>query len=156
MDQLKFVVEAIKKNPNSRRIVLSAWNPVDIPKMAIPPCHCLTQFYVQNGELSCQVYQRSADVGLGLQFNIASYSLLTHLIAHVCNVKAKELIYVCGDTHIYLNHVEQLSQQILLEPMPFPKLRFKKHVQKLDNFTVDDFYLEGYKYHPQIQMPMAV
>lgn len=156
VDQLKLVVEVIKKTPNSRRILLSTWNPVDLPKMAIPPCHCLAQFYVHNGELSCQVYQRSADVGLGLPFNIASYSLLTHLVAHVCNLTAKELIYVCGDAHIYLNHVEQISKQLLLEPLPFPKIRFRKNVTKLDGFSADDFYLEGYKFHPPIRMPMAV
>uniref|UniRef100_A0A182QNV2 Thymidylate synthase n=1 Tax=Anopheles farauti TaxID=69004 RepID=A0A182QNV2_9DIPT len=156
MDQLAEVIDKIKNNPYDRRIIMSAWNPSDIPNMALPPCHCLAQFFVDNGELSCQMYQRSADVGLGVPFNIASYSLLTHMIAHVTGLKAGDFVHTTGDTHIYLNHVDALREQIERTPSVFPKLVFKRKVESIDDFNYDDFEVVNYNPQPAIKMQMAV
>lgn len=156
IDQLSEVINRIKNNPNDRRIIMSAWNPIDIPQMALPPCHCLAQFFVANGELSCQLYQRSADMGLGVPFNIASYALLTHMIAHVTGLKAGELVHTTGDTHVYLNHVEPLEEQLRRVPKPFPRLHFKRNVQTIDEFQFEDFEIRGYDPYPTIKMEMAV
>jgi dihydrofolate reductase / thymidylate synthase len=156
VDQLAQVIHAIKNNPTSRRIIMSAWNPADMKKMALPPCHMFCQFYVANGELSCQMYQRSCDMGLGVPFNIASYSLLTCMIAHVCGLKPGEFVHTMGDTHVYSNHVEPLREQLKREPRPFPKLRIKRTVDSIDDFTMDDFEIIGYKPHGPIKMRMAV
>ena len=137
---------------------MSAWNPSDLGAMALPPCHMFMQFYVDvdKGELSCQMYQRSADVGLGVPFNIASYALLTHLVAHVTGLKPGEFVHVMGDAHVYTNHVEPLKEQLLREPRPFPTLTINPDKRDIDSFTLDDFKLEGYKPHPTIKMEMAV
>jgi len=156
VDQLAEVIHKIKNKPDDRRIIMCAWNPKDIPRMALPPCHCLVQFYVANGELSCQLYQRSADMGLGVPFNIASYALLTHMIAHVTGLKAGEFVHTLGDTHVYLNHVEPLKEQLKRDPKPFPKLVIKRKVENIEDFTIDDFEVQGYDPHPKITMEMAV
>lgn len=156
IDQLSEVINRIKNNPNDRRIIMSAWNPIDIPEMALPPCHCLAQFFVANGELSCQLYQRSADMGLGVPFNIASYALLTHMIAHVTGLKAGELVHTTGDTHVYLNHIEPLEEQLRRVPKPFSTLHFKRNVQTIDEFQFEDFEIRGYDPYPTIKMEMAV
>jgi len=158
IDQLRQVIETIKNNPSDRRIIMSAWNPLDIPKMALPPCHCLAQFYVSEtrGELSCQLYQRSADMGLGVPFNIASYALLTHMIAHVTGLKPGDFVHTMGDTHIYLNHVEPLKEQLERTPRPFPKLVIKRQVQDIEDFRYEDFEIVGYNPYPKIKMEMAV
>lgn len=135
---------------------MSAWNPTDIPQMALPPCHCLAQFYVANGELSCMLYQRSADMGLGVPFNIASYALLTYMIAHITNLKPGDFVHTLGDTHVYLNHVEPLKEQLERTPRPFPKLVIKRKVENIDDFTFDDFEIQDYKPYPSIKMEMAV
>ncbi|XP_053675041.1 thymidylate synthase [Anopheles nili] len=156
IDQLTDVINKIKNNPNDRRIIMSAWNPSDIPNMALPPCHCLAQFFVDNGELSCQMYQRSADVGLGVPFNIASYSLLTHMIAHVTGLKAGEFIHTTGDTHIYMNHVDALREQIERRPDEFPIIQFKRTVESIDDFDFADFQIINYNPQSAIKMQMAV
>ncbi|XP_017004080.2 thymidylate synthase [Drosophila takahashii] len=158
IDQLRQVIETIKNNPSDRRIIMSAWNPLDIPKMALPPCHCLAQFYVSQtrGELSCQLYQRSADMGLGVPFNIASYALLTHMIAHVTGLKPGDFVHTMGDTHVYLNHVEPLREQLERKPRPFPKLVIKRQVQDIEDFRFEDFEIVGYNPYPKIKMEMAV
>mmetsp|Transcript_12921 Transcript_12921/g.38885 ORF Transcript_12921/g.38885 Transcript_12921/m.38885 type:complete len:166 (+) Transcript_12921:75-572(+) len=156
VDQLANVIETIKTNPDSRRIILSAWNPVDIPQMALPPCHTMCQFFVLDGELSCQLYQRSGDMGLGVPFNIASYALLTVMVAHVCGLKPGDFVHTLGDAHVYSNHVEPLKQQLERTPRPYPKLTIKRDVKSIDDFTMDDFELTGYKPHPKIAMEMAV
>jgi len=156
VDQLAEVIHKIKNKPDDRRIIMCAWNPKDIPRMALPPCHCLVQFYVANGELSCQLYQRSADMGLGVPFNIASYALLTHMIAHVTGLKPGEFVHTLGDTHVYLNHVEPLKEQLTRDPKPFPKLVIKREVENIEDFTIDDFEVQGYDPHPKITMEMAV
>lgn len=156
IDQLNEVIERIKTNPTDRRIIMTAWNPSDIPQMALPPCHCLAQFYVANGELSCQLYQRSADMGLGVPFNIASYALLTYMIAHITNLKPGDFIHSLGDTHVYLNHVDPLKEQLERTPRPFPQLRFKRNVEKIDDFTFEDFEILNYNPYPSIKMAMAV
>jgi len=156
VDQLKNVIDLIKNNPTSRRIVMTAWNPKDQPLMALPPCHMFCQFYVANGELSCQMYQRSADMGLGVPFNIASYSLLTRMIAQVCGLKAGEFIHVIGDCHVYKNHVEPLKKQLEREPRPFPKLKINPDVKDIDGFQYSDFEITDYKPYPAIKMKMAV
>lgn len=135
---------------------MSAWNPVDLPIMALPPCHCLVQFYVSNGELSCQMYQRSADMGLGVPFNIASYALLTCMIAHVTNLKPGDFVHTLGDAHVYSNHVEPLKEQLLRTPREFPKLKFKRNVEKIEDFCFEDFEIENYDPYPKISMEMAV
>uniref|UniRef100_A0A182M8X6 Thymidylate synthase n=1 Tax=Anopheles culicifacies TaxID=139723 RepID=A0A182M8X6_9DIPT len=156
IDQLAEVIHKIKNNPYDRRIIMSAWNPSDIPNMALPPCHCLAQFFVADGELSCQMYQRSADVGLGVPFNIASYSLLTHMIAHVTGLKTGEFIHTTGDTHIYLNHIDALREQIERTPSKFPSLVIKRKVESIDDFNFADFEILNYNPQSAIKMKMAV
>jgi len=156
VDQLANVIDMIKTNPNDRRIVMTAWNPADLPQMALPPCHMFCQFYVCDGELSCHMYQRSCDIGLGVPFNIASYSLLTYLIAHVCNLKPGDFVYSLGDAHVYQNHLEPLKIQVSRVPKPFPTLSIKREVTDIDDFTFDDLQLDGYQCHPKLKMDMAV
>lgn len=156
IDQLKQIIETIKNNPVDRRIIMTAWNPIDIPKMVLPPCHCFVQFYVNDGKLSAMMYQRSADMGLGVPFNIASYSLLVHMIAHVTNLEAGEFIHTIGDAHVYLNHIEPLKSQLSRTPITFPTLKFSRKINNIDDFVVDDFILENYKPHNKIEMSMAV
>ncbi|BFF94254.1 thymidylate synthase [Drosophila madeirensis] len=158
IDQLRQVINTIRDNPSDRRIIMSAWNPLDIPKMALPPCHCLAQFYVSQtrGELSCQLYQRSADMGLGVPFNIASYALLTHMIAHVTGLKTGDFVHTMGDAHVYLNHVEPLKEQLERKPRPFPKLHIKRKVENIEDFRYEDFEVIGYDPYPKIKMDMAV
>ncbi|KAJ9578058.1 hypothetical protein L9F63_025082 [Diploptera punctata] len=156
VDQLKEVIERIKNKPDDRRIIMCAWNPIDIPKMALPPCHCLVQFYVAGNELSCQLYQRSADMGLGVPFNIASYALLTCMIAKVTGLQPGEFVHTLGDSHVYLNHTEALKEQLKRKPRPFPTLHIKRDIHDIEDFKFDDFQLENYKPHPKIDMEMAV
>lgn len=156
VDQLKQVIETIKNNPTDRRMIMTAWNPCQISQMALPPCHCMSQFYVANGELSCLLYQRSGDMGLGVPFNIASYALLTNMIAHVTGLKTGEFIHTLGDTHVYLNHVDPLKQQLERTPRPFPKLRITRNVENIDDFKFEDFEMIGYDPYPAIKMEMAV
>jgi len=155
-DQLAEVINTIKTNPNSRRIIMSAWNPCDLGLMALPPCHTMCQFFVCDGELSCQLYQRSGDMGLGVPFNIASYALLTVMIAHVCDLVPGDFIHTLGDAHVYSNHVEPLKVQLERVPRPFPTLNIKRKITSIDDFTFDDFELVGYKPHAKIAMAMAV
>jgi len=156
IDQLANVIETIKTRPDDRRILLCAWNPADLDKMALPPCHCLVQFYVANGELSCQLYQRSADMGLGVPFNIASYALLTVMIAHVTNLKPGDFVHTLGDAHVYSNHVEALKVQLERKPKPFPTISVKRKIDNIEDFKFDDFEVTGYDPHPKIVMNMAV
>jgi len=156
VDQLKEVIDKIKNKPDDRRIIMCAWNPTDLSKMALPPCHCLAQFYVANGELSCQLYQRSADMGLGVPFNIASYALLTHMIAHVTGLKTGDFVHTLGDAHVYLNHIDALKTQLEREPKPFPKLVIKRKIENIEDFKFEDLAMENYEFHPPIKMEMAV
>ncbi|KAK3874395.1 hypothetical protein Pcinc_020690 [Petrolisthes cinctipes] len=157
VDQLANVIRIIKNDQHDRRTIINSWNPADLDKMALPPCHILCQFYVKKSELSCFVYQRSADVGLGVPFNIASYSLLTHMVAHVTGLKAGDLIYFTGDTHIYSNHIDALKIQLERKPeVPFPKLRFKEEREDIDKFKYEDFIIEGCEPQSTIKMQMAV
>lgn len=156
VDQLAQVVEQIRKNPDSRRLLVSAWNPVDVPKMKLPPCHTLFQFYVAEGKLSCQLYQRSGDIFLGVPFNIASYALLTLMIAQVTGLQPGEFIHTLGDAHLYLNHVEQARLQLSREPRPLPRMKLNPSVKSLFEFQYEDFTLEGYDPHPAIKAPVAV
>lgn len=156
VDQLKQIIQTLKTNPNDRRMIMSAWNPVDTAQMALPPCHCLVQFYVSNNELSCQLYQRSADMGLGVPFNIASYALLTYIIAHITDFKPGDFIHTTGDTHIYINHIESLKTQIKRKPRAFPKLVINRKVTDIEDFKYDDFKLIDYFPHNQIKMQMAI
>jgi len=156
VDQLAEVINRIKTKPTDRRIIMCAWNPADLNKMALPPCHCLVQFYVANGELSCQLYQRSADMGLGVPFNIASYALLTVMIAHVTGLTPGDFVHTLGDAHVYSNHVEALKIQLEREPKEFPKIVIKRQVEKIEDFNIDDFEVVGYQSHPKIVMNMAV
>ena len=156
IDQLQDVIQKLKTNPNDRRIIMSAWNPMDIPNMALPPCHCFVQFYVSNSELSCMLYQRSGDVGLGVPFNIASYSLLTYMIAHVCDLKLGEFVHTIGDAHVYSNHIDGLEEQLKRTPKPFPTINIKRKVTKIDDFKFDDFELIDYNPDPAIKLDMAV
>ncbi|KAL1810935.1 hypothetical protein ACET3Z_021000 [Daucus carota] len=155
-DQLRDVISKIKENPDDRRIILSAWNPSDLKLMALPPCHMFAQFYVANGELSCQMYQRSADMGLGVPFNIASYALLTCMIAHVCDLVPGDFVHTIGDAHIYLNHVRPLQDQLQKLPKPFPVLKINSEKRNIDSFEAADFKLVGYDPHQKIEMKMAV
>ncbi|KAF9620068.1 hypothetical protein IFM89_010718 [Coptis chinensis] len=155
-DQLLDVVNKIRNTPDDRRIVLSAWNPSDLKLMALPPCHMFAQFYVANGELSCQMYQRSADMGLGVPFNIASYSLLTCMIAHVCDLVPGDFVHVVGDAHVYKNHTRPLSEQLQKHPKPFPMLKINRLKKDIDSFVISDFELMGYNPHQKIEMKMAV
>lgn len=156
VDQLAEVIKTIKNNPDSRRIILSSWNPTALNQMALPPCHVMAQFYVSNGELSCQMYQRSADMGLGVPFNIASYALLTHLIARCCGLRPGEFIHVIGDCHVYWNHEAPLREQLMRESKPFPKLVFKTDNTDIDGFQMEDLEIVGYDPHPAIKMDMSV
>lgn len=156
IDQMKDVLDQLKNKPDSRRILVSAWNPADLPFMALQPCHALFQFYVANGELSCQLYQRSADVFLGVPFNIASYALLTMMIAHECGLLLGDFIWTGGDTHIYLNHLEQVNLQLTREPRPLPTLKLNPSVQSIFDFKYEDFTLENYDPWPGIKAPVAV
>jgi thymidylate synthase len=156
IDQLQDVLNQLKRNPDSRRMIVSAWNPADVPGMALPPCHALFQFYVADGKLSCQLYQRSADVFLGVPFNIASYALLTMMIAQECGYEAHEFIWTGGDTHLYLNHLEQVETQLSREPRPLPTMRLNPAVKSIFDFTYDDFTLENYNPYPAIKAPVAV
>ena len=156
IDQLNEAIETIKKNPDSRRIIVSAWNVADLPKMALMPCHAFFQFYVADGKLSCQLYQRSADMFLGVPFNIASYALLTHMVAQVCNLEVGDFIHTFGDAHIYSNHFEQVELQLSREARTYPTLRINSNVNTISDFTFDDFTFENYNPHPSIKAPVAV
>ncbi|MDA3129670.1 thymidylate synthase [Aliibacillus thermotolerans] len=156
VDQISNVIDEIKTNPNSRRLVVSAWNPAELEEMALAPCHCLFQFYVNDGKLSCQLYQRSADVFLGVPFNIASYALLTKMIAQVCGLRAFEFVHTFGDAHIYLNHIQQIKTQLKREPRALPQMHLNKEITNIFDFTYDDFTLEGYDPHPAIKGEVSV
>jgi len=156
IDQLSDVLQQIKTNPDSRRLLISAWNVGELDKMALMPCHALFQFYVANNQLSCQLYQRSADVFLGVPFNIASYALLTHMIAQQCNLEVGEFIWTGGDCHLYLNHLEQARTQLTREPFPLPKLEIKRNPGSLFEYAFDDFAFVNYQAHPAIKAPIAV
>ena len=156
IDQLSIVINTIKQNPDSRRMLVTAWNPAEIDQMALPPCHCLFQFYVADGKLSCQLYQRSADVFLGVPFNIASYALLTIMIAQVCNLQPGEFIHTTGDTHIYRNHFEQVATQLSREPRQLPRVWLNPEVKSIFDFKYEDIILEGYDPWPAIKAPVAV
>ena len=156
VDQLKSLIEGIKADPYGRRHILTAWNPGELDSMALPPCHCFAQFYVADGKLSCQMYQRSCDMFLGVPFNIASYSLLTHMIAHVCKLGVGEFVHVLGDAHIYLDHVEQVKEQLAREPLPAPQLWLNPEITDITKFTMSDIRLENYQSHAAIKGKMAV
>lgn len=169
VDQISDLITEIKKNPDSRRLVISAWNPTVLPdasvspkenaangRQALPPCHCLFQFYVLNGRLSCQLYQRSADIFLGVPFNIASYALLTMMIAQVCELELGDFIHTFGDAHLYSNHLEQVDEQLSREPLPLPIMRLNPGVTDLFKFKFEDFTLENYQFHPHIKAPVAI
>ena len=156
IDQIAAVVDQLTHNPDSRRMLVCAWNVGQIDQMALPPCHALFQFYVADGRLSCQLYQRSADIFIGVPFNIASYALLTLMIAQVTGLKPGEFIHTLGDAHLYLNHLEQAREQIQREPRPLPVMRLNPDVRRLEDFTIDDFTLENYDPHPHIKAPVAV
>lgn len=156
IDQIAQLVTDIRRNPDSRRLIVTAWNPADVPRMALPPCHCLFQFYVADGRLSCQLYQRSADVFLGVPFNIASYALLTHMVAQVTGLKPGDFIHTLGDAHLYLNHVEQAELQLSRTPRPLPQLVLNPDVTDLFAFRYEDIAFENYDPHPAIKAPVAV
>jgi thymidylate synthase len=156
IDQIGQLVVQLRDQPESRRLIVSAWNPAEIEQMALPPCHLLFQFYVQDGELSCQLYQRSADLFLGVPFNIASYSLLTLMLAQVCNLRPGEFIHTFGDLHLYKNHLEQAREQLSREPRPLPTMQLNPAVTDIDQFRFEDFVLTGYDPHPAIKAPIAV
>lgn len=169
IDQISWLIEEIKRNPDSRRLVVSAWNPVVLPDVsksprqnaaddlqALPPCHCLFQFYVQNGRLSCQLYQRSGDIFLGVPFNIASYALLTMMIAQVCKLQLGDFVHTFGDAHLYSNHMEQVEEQLSRTPLPLPQIKLNPIIDNLFDFTIDDFELLNYQAHPHIKAPVAV
>ncbi len=156
IDQLSEVIDTIKKNPDSRRMIVSAWNVADLPKMALMPCHAFFQFYVADGKLSCQLYQRSADMFLGVPFNIASYAFLTHMIAQVCNLQVGDFVHTFGDAHIYSNHFEQVELQLSRDPRPYPTLAMNKEIQSIFDFKLEDFTIENYHPHPAIKAPVAI
>jgi thymidylate synthase len=156
IDQISHVIETLKNNPDSRRMMVSAWNVADLGKMSIPACHAFFQFYVANGKLSCQMYQRSADMFLGVPFNISSYALLTMMAAQVCGYEAHEFIHTLGDTHIYLNHLEQVKLQLSREPRPYPQMKLNQSVKNILDFKYEDFELIGYNPHPAIKAPIAL
>ncbi|MBT8582281.1 thymidylate synthase [Polynucleobacter paneuropaeus] len=156
IDQITEVLETIKKNPDSRRIIVSAWNVADIPKMALAPCHAFFQFYVADGKLSCQLYQRSADIFLGVPFNIASYALLAHMVAQQCNLEVGDFIWTGGDCHLYSNHLEQVELQLSREFFPLPKLNILRKPDSLFDYEFEDFEIVGYESHPHIKAPVAV
>jgi len=156
IDQISQIIDQIKNTPNSRRIMVSAWNVSDVPNMALPPCHALFQFYVADGKLSCQLYQRSADVFLGVPFNIASYALLTMMVAQVCDLEPGDFIHTLGDAHLYSNHLEQTELQLSREHYPLPKMKINPDVKNIFDFKFEDFELINYQYHPHIKAPVAV
>lgn len=156
IDQIKDVIHAIKTNPDSRRLIVSAWNVAELPKMALPPCHAFFQFYVANGKLSCQLYQRSADIFLGVPFNIASYALLTMMVAQVTNLKPGTFVHTLGDAHLYQNHIEQAKEQLQREPYPLPTMAINPNIHDIDDFRFEDFELLNYQSHPHIKAPIAV
>ncbi|HUC81709.1 MAG TPA: thymidylate synthase [Flavisolibacter sp.] len=156
IDQITDVINQIKKNPDSRRLIVNAWNVADLPKMALMPCHTMFQFYVANGKLSCQLYQRSADVFLGVPFNIASYALLTMMMAQVCDLGVGEFIHTFGDVHIYNNHLEQVQTQLSRAPYPLPQMKLNPEIKNIFDFRFEDFTLENYQSHPAIKAPVAV
>jgi thymidylate synthase len=156
VDQIADVVARIKNNPDSRRLIVTAWNPADVDRMALPPCHCLFQFYISGGRLSCQLYQRSADIFLGVPFNIASYALLTHMVAQVTRLKPGEFIHTLGDAHLYLNHLDQVDEQLKREPLPLPRLAMRRDISDIDAFRFDDFEFVNSRSHPHIAAPVAV
>jgi thymidylate synthase len=156
IDQISNVIEDIKNNPDSRRLIVSAWNPADVPNMALPPCHLLFQFYVSDGKLSCQLYQRSADSFLGVPFNIASYALLTMMVAQVTGLKPGEFVHTVGDAHIYTNHIEQVELQLTRDPKPLPKMKLNANITNIFDFTYEDFELENYESHPHIKGEVSV
>ena len=156
VDQLSEVIDSLKKNPYSRRHIVCAWNPGEIKHMALPPCHALFQFYVSNGELSCQLYQRSADIFLGVPFNIASYALLTMMVAQVCGLKAKDFVHTFGDLHLYANHMDQAKEQLSRQPRTLPQMRLNPEIKDINDFKFEDFELINYNPHPAIKAPIAV
>ena len=156
IDQIADVVETIKKNPDSRRLIVSAWNVADVGKMALPPCHCLFQFYVAEGRLSCHLYQRSADIFLGVPFNIASYALLTMMVAQVCGLGAGDFVHTLGDAHLYLNHLEKADEQLSRTPRPLPEMHLNPDVKSIFDFRFEDFALSGYEPHPPIKAQVSV
>ena len=156
IDQIANLIRDIKANPDSRRLIVTAWNPADIPRMALPPCHCLFQFYVADGKLSCQLYQRSADIFLGVPFNIASYALLTMMVAQVTGLKPGDFVHSFGDAHLYLNHLEQADEQLSRKPYPLPTMRLNPAVTDIFGFRYEDFTLENYQAHAGIKAPIAV
>ncbi|WP_295121442.1 thymidylate synthase [uncultured Chitinophaga sp.] len=156
IDQVTQLIDQIKKTPDSRRLIISAWNVADLPDMALSPCHCLFQFYVADGKLSCQLYQRSADVFLGVPFNIASYALLTLMIAQVCDLQPGDFVHSFGDVHLYSNHIEQAKLQLSREPYPLPTMKLNPEVKDIFSFEFEDFALENYQSHPHIKAPVAI
>ncbi|MBT3419858.1 MAG: thymidylate synthase [Euryarchaeota archaeon] len=156
IDQLEQVIDMIKNNPNSRRIIVSAWNVGELDEMALMPCHAFFQFHVANGKLNCQLYQRSADVFLGVPFNIASYAILTHMIAQICGLEAGTFVHTLGDAHLYTNHLEQAKLQISREPMPLPTLKLNPDIENIDDFKFEDFEVINYQHHPHISAPIAI
>jgi thymidylate synthase len=150
------VVSQIRANPDSRRLIVSAWNVADIPRMALAPCHAFFQFYVAGGRLSCQMYQRSADIFLGVPFNIASYALLTHMVAQQCDLEVGEFVWTGGDCHLYLNHLAQVDEQLARSPFPLPRLAFRRRPPTLFDYAYDDIEIAGYQHHPAIKAPVAV
>ena len=156
IDQITTLIEGLKKNPDSRRHIVTAWNPADVDRMALPPCHALFQFYVADGQLSCQLYQRSADIFLGVPFNIASYALLTLMVAQVCGLRPGDFVHTLGDAHLYLNHIDQANLQLSRAPRALPTMRVNPEIDDLFAFRFEDFSLEGYDPHPHIPAPVAV
>jgi thymidylate synthase len=156
IDQIKDLIEAIKVNPDSRRLIVSAWNVADIPKMALAPCHAFFQFYIADGKLSCQLYQRSADIFLGVPFNIASYALLTHMVAEQCNLQPGEFIWTGGDCHLYSNHLEQVKLQLSRTPFPLPNLKIHRKPESIFDYRFEDFEILGYQSHPHIKAEVAI
>lgn len=156
IDQITQIIEQIRQNPDSRRLIVSAWNVGEIPNMALPPCHALFQFYVANGKLSCQLYQRSADIFLGVPFNIASYALLTHMVAQQCNLGVGDFVWTGGDCHLYSNHLEQVKLQLSRQPHPYPRLEIKRKPDSIFDYRYEDFEIVGYESHPHIKAPVAI
>jgi len=156
IDQLQQVLDTLRKNPDSRRLIVSAWNVAELDQMALMPCHALFQFYVADGKLSCQLYQRSADIFLGVPFNIASYALLTHMVAQQTGLRVGEFIWTGGDCHLYANHMEQVEEQLARDPLPLPKLAIHRHPESIADYCFEDFEIVGYEFHPHIAAPVAI